>query len=278
MWKAIGYQLYACGKKGLPKTIRLDKNTYNLSKILKHDFFAATALYLLKNHQTETSENTPLKVVLKTYRKQHLFGLPMSWLGKIICNHEVENLQRLRSLTQVPELISLYDRSGFIYQYIEGRTLAETKNPPDHFFDQLLDLLKKIHNRGIVYLDMNKRSNIIIGPDGRPFLIDFQISLFLNKNPIFGKNFAESLSNCLKKADLYHLLKHKRKLKPELLRPEEKNISRTKTKLIILHRLIAEPFKKLRRGLLRYLYSRNILPVDRNVNYKPEDDPARFLR
>lgn len=277
MWEAIGYQFYACGKEGLPRTIHLKNYEYTLSKSLKHDFFAATALYKLSNHQGQAN-NPPPKVVLKMHRKQHLLGLPMSWLGKILRNHEVENLRRLQFLSQVPKLISLYDNAGFIYEYIDGLSLAEAKDLSDDFFDRLLDLLNRIHSRGIAYLDMNKRSNIIIGTDGRPFLIDFQISLYVNKNPLIGKSLAERLSDCLQKADLYHLFKHKRKLKPQLLTPEEKNISLTKTKLIALHRLIAEPFKKLRRDLLRYLYSKNILPINRNITYNPEDDSARFLQ
>ncbi len=278
MRKAIGYQLYACGEKKLPKTILLEKNTYILSKILKHDFFAATALYKLAKRKKRTDKNTPFKIVLKMHRQQHFLGLPTTWLGKRLCNHEIKNLRRLQCISQVPKLLSKYDNTGFIYEYIEGCSLAESKNLPDDFFDHLLELLNRIHNCGIAYLDMNKRGNIIVGKDGRPFLIDFQIALYINKKPLFGKNFVERLWNCLKKADLYHLFKHKRKLKPQLLKPEEKNISRSKSKLISLHRSITRPFRKLRRQLLRYLYSRNILPIEPNVGYNPEDNPARFLQ
>jgi len=278
MRKAIGYQLYACGEEKLPRTILLEKNTYLLSKILKHDFFAATALFQLKKRKKRTDKKTPFKIVLKMYRQQHFLGLPMAWLGKNLCNYETENLRRLQGIAQVPKLLSTYGNTGFIYEYIEGCSLDESKNLPDDFFDHLLELLNRIHSLGIAYLDMNKRGNIIVGEDGRAFLIDFQIALYMNKNPSFGKSFAQYFWNCSKKADLYHLFKHKRKLKPQLLNPEEKNISHSKNKLISLHRSLTRPFRKLRRQLLRYLYSRNILPIDPDIKYSPEDDPARFLQ
>ncbi len=278
MRKAIGYQLYACGGKKLPRTIIFEKNSYLLSKILKHDFFAATALYRLARRKKRTDKRTLFKIVLKMYRQQHFLGLPMTWLGKSLCNYEIENLRRLQSISQVPKLLSTYGDTGFIYEYIEGCSLSESKNLPDDFFDNLLELLNRIHGLGIAYLDMNKRGNIIVGEDGLPYLIDFQIALYMNKNPSFGKSFAEYLWNCAKKADLYHLFKHKRKLKPQLLTPQEKNISHSKIKLISVHRSLTRPFRYLRRQLLRYLYSRNILPIDSDIRYSPEDDPARLLQ
>lgn len=278
MRKAIGYQLYACGHKKLPQTMIFKKNSYLLSKILKHDFFAATALYQLAKRKKRTDKNKPFKIVLKMYRQEHFLGLPMTWLGKSLCNYETENLRRLQTINQVPKLLSTYDSTAFIYEYIEGFSLAEAQSLPDDFFDNLLELLNKIHSLGIAYLDMNKRGNIIVGEDGQPYLIDFQIALYMNKNPYFGKSIAEYLWNCSKKADLYHLFKHKRKLKPQLLTAQEKNISHSKIKLISLHRSITRPFRNLRRQLLRYLYSRNILPIDPHIRYSPEDDPARFLQ
>jgi hypothetical protein len=73
--------------------IFLSKSPYRLSKRFKHDFFAATALYEIENN-TDSAE-APKKIVLKMYRHQHLFGIPMKWLGKFLCKHEVSILRRL---------------------------------------------------------------------------------------------------------------------------------------------------------------------------------------
>jgi predicted Ser/Thr protein kinase len=278
MRNTIGYQLYAYGQKKLPRTILFDNNTYILSKILKHDFFAATAVYQLARRKKRTDKKTLFKIVLKIYRRQHFLGLPMTWLGKSLRNHEIENLRRLRGISQVPKVLSIFGKTGFIYKYIVGCSLYESKNLPDDFFDRLLELVNRMHSFGIACLDLNKRSNIVVGEDGRPFLIDFQIALYMNKNPIFGKILTRYIWNCFRKADIYHLFKHKRKLKPQLLSQEERNISHSKTKFIALHRLLTRPLKNLRRCLLRYLYSKNILPIDAGIGYSDEDNPSRFLQ
>jgi hypothetical protein len=44
MRKTFGYQLYACGKTRPPEKIFLEGEKYRLTKVLKHDFFAATML------------------------------------------------------------------------------------------------------------------------------------------------------------------------------------------------------------------------------------------
>jgi hypothetical protein len=100
---------------------------------------------------------------------------------------------------------------------------------------------------------MNKRDNIILGSDGRPYLIDFQISLHIGERTLISRRLSAYLRNTLKKADIYHLFKHKRKLAPESLRPEEQLLSRPTINLIQLHRLAATPLRKLRRALLKHL-------------------------
>ena len=53
---------------------------------------------------------------------------------------------------------------------------------------QLHDLLREIHRRNVAYVDTNKPENILLGDDGRPYLIDFQISWdldsLLGNNPL----------------------------------------------------------------------------------------------
>jgi hypothetical protein len=48
MKKQIGQYLYACGDNQIPAEIKVDGHQYFLKEILKHDFFAATALYITK--------------------------------------------------------------------------------------------------------------------------------------------------------------------------------------------------------------------------------------
>jgi hypothetical protein len=254
MARTLHHQWYACGKKPLPDQITVGENSYRLSQVFKNDFFAATALYEYSNKPPEPRIPTPQQIILKLNRQQHFLGLPLAWLGEMLCSHQISILRRLNHLNATPRFIARYGPTGLIYQYIPGRTLKENKQKlPDDFFDRLLRLLRQIHNAGVVYLDTNKRDNIILGPDGRPHLVDFQISLHIGKRFLFSRRLAEFLRNTLQNADLYHFYKHKRKLAPELLTPDEYPLSRPTSKAIRLHRLAATPLRNLRRNLLRRL-------------------------
>ncbi|MHC4574344.1 MAG: hypothetical protein ACYS76_09470 [Planctomycetota bacterium] len=257
--RTLGYLLYACGRNGLPPQVVLADNTYRLQQVLKHDFFAATALYEAVAPTPSGQTTAPKKVVLKLARKQHLFGLPLAWLGQGLCRHEVSMLQLLSGLTHVPRVLSTYGKTGFTYEYIEGSSLKEQKEIPHHFFDQLLELLRQIHLRNVVYLDMNKRGNILLGADGQPYLIDFQISLHVGDYFLLSKRLTEYLRQTLQWADIYHLFKHKRRLCPRFLWPHEKTLSHEVSPLIQIHRLVATPIRVLRRALLRFLHAKGVL-------------------
>jgi serine/threonine protein kinase len=256
----LGYMFFARGKTGLPKQIELDGAIYRLVEVMKHDFFAATASY--RACPPLDNGELPCKVVLKLAREQNFFGLPLAWFGRAVCDHEVAIIRHLADLPQTPTLLARYATTGFIYEYIEGRSLKEQKQLPNNFCDELLELIRRVHQHNIVYLDMNKRSNILIGPDQKPYLIDFQISLHIGERFLCSKRLAHSLHQMLQWADIYHLFKHKRKLCPQLLWPHEKQLSRQRTLWIHVHRMVATPLRRSRRVLLRFLQTKGVLAPD----------------
>jgi hypothetical protein len=269
MQGSLRRQLYACGSKAVPGRIVCRENTYRFQRVLKHDFFAATALYELCKKGQNVGTASPPKIVLKLSREQHFLGLPLTWLGELLCSHQIFVLRRLSHLRGTPHFICRYGKAGLIYRYIEGNLLDGDNELPDDFFDEMLELLRRIHGCNIVYLDMNKRDNIILGSDGRPYLIDFQISLYIGERALISRRLSKYLRDTLKKADIYHLFKHKRKLAPESLRPEEQQLSRPTISLIQLHRLAATPLRKLRRALLKHLKAEDPITTQNNPTGPP---------
>ncbi|MHC4122017.1 MAG: hypothetical protein ACYSSI_00455 [Planctomycetota bacterium] len=249
---SIANQLYACGHKGLPREIIYNSNRYKLDKVLKHDFFAATSIYKLRKQANCNKTSVVSKIVLKLGREQYLLGFPMRWLGEFLCNHEIKILGHLKDLKQIPKFLGRYGKTGFIYEYIDGRPLSKTKTIPNDFFDESLELLQQIHQRDIVYLDMNERSNILLGTDKKPYLVDFHISLYLGEQLMMPGQLREFLRTELQKSDIYHLLKHKRRLQPRLLRPNEETMSYCIGKFVKIHRMMVTPLRRLRRKILKY--------------------------
>jgi serine/threonine protein kinase len=241
---------------------------------MKHDFFAATALY---RNTAPARPDAPARIVLKLAREHHFLGLPLLWFGERLCRHEVSILKRLSGLDRTPRLLSTYGRTGFIYEYIEGSSLEDEKDLPPRFFDQLFDVLRQVHRRNVVYLDMNKPDNVLVGPDARPYLIDFQISLHVGDCPLLPKSLTEHLQQMLQFADIYHLFKQKRRRSPHLLWPHEKALSRELSPWIRAHRWIATPLRRLRRLALKALYDNGILLPEKH-DRPPRKDPSRFAQ
>jgi hypothetical protein len=230
------YSLRALGRAELPERFSLGGVAYRHERTIKHDFFAATGFYLSPDGA---------RVVLKVGRTADYAGVPLRWLGRWLCERESRFYQACADLPNVPKWLGRVGTTGFAHAYVPGRPLSKERAIPDSFFDELFALLAELHRRGIAYVDTNKPQNILQGEDGRPYLIDFQISFGLVD---FGDNFVtRSILRRLQKEDRYHILKHKRKLRPDLLTEEERARVGQVSWFIKAHRWVTRPYFLLRR-------------------------------
>lgn len=211
----------------------------------KHDFFAATGLYRGAGGRL---------AVLKLGRQSDLASIPMRWLGRFLTGRESAIYTLLSDTPGVPRLIgTIQDGTGFLHEFVPGHALERDERVGDSFFDELFGLLRRLHDMHIAYVDLNKRQNVLVGDDGRPYLIDFQISLHLPPVGWRGIGPLRWLLARFQQADWYHAHKHKRRLRPDLLTPAERALVENLSVWIRLHRLVARPLTNLRRKLLRRL-------------------------
>jgi len=175
---SLAFQLKAGGQKSPPQTIQVGDHFFQREKIYKHDFFAVTALYKPQPPVNNHTKPFPKKIILKWSRSTSFCAFPLSWLGRWITRHELSILKRLQPLANIPRLIGPYKSHGLLYEYIEGVSLDSKPAIPDDFFDQLEEIIQAVHKQNIAYLDLNKKGNILLGKDNKPYLIDFQISWY----------------------------------------------------------------------------------------------------
>jgi len=287
MKTTIGQQLRALGRYRLPERIKVAGGEFTLKKVFKHDFFAVTALYINTDvtalyANTDRSDNlscrTPQRVVLKLARRGDFLGVPLRWLGRAVCRNEIAVLTRLQGIEGIPRLLGGFSDTGLIYEYIEGCSLDEKPDLPDDFFENLMILLKRIHARQIAYVDMNKRGNILINKIGRPCMIDFQISQYIDW-PVWPLNgLGRRILDVLHKADFYHLAKHKRRLQRHLMTPEQLRGSRQVDRWIAVHRILSGPLTWLRRNALHFLHRKGQLINDDLSGASPENNPNRWAK
>lgn len=86
--------------------------------------------------------------------------------------------------------------------------------------------------------------------DGRPFLIDFQISFALPSSSPLAARALGGLLRLLQRCDDDRLLKHQVKHRPDQAGLTIRDLERLRPWWIRLHRQCAAPFRTFRRGLL----------------------------
>lgn len=234
--------LRALGKDDLPQRIEIDGKSFLLVKTFKHDFFAATGLYESGNE----------KAVLKIGRRAPILFFPMSWIGRFLANREARFLSITQHLEGIPKFLGIWERTGIIHEFVEGRPLQKSDDLPDEFFPQLERLIGELHKLNIAYIDLEKRENVLRGDDDRPWLFDFQIAWDRGRSPI-----SRWFRRVLQKSDRYHLAKHWKRLRPDQLDEAKMKEFEEVPFWIAWHRRLIRPLILIRRRILVWLGARD---------------------
>jgi hypothetical protein len=236
----------ALGTAEPPAEITIDGHHYSRIEIYKHDSWAATALY----------EGVNGLAIAKFNRQQRIGFIPMRWLGHWLARHERVLLERLQDLPNIPRVLGSVVVDGEVARhavargYILGHPMKTNEKLPLTFFEKLRSILKQVHARRIAYMDLHKRENIIVGDDGSPYLIDFQVSYILPSGWWTNLTLLPWMLRLFQKSDRYHCVKHFVRHSLEGGREGERAVNAARPWWITIHRGIAVPVRWLRRKLL----------------------------
>jgi predicted Ser/Thr protein kinase len=163
-------------------------------------------------HRVEVEGRT---LIVKDVRRKNLF---FRWtLGLWLIHKEWKIYSQLKGVQGVPQAVGRIDRFAFAMEFVPGRSIQRGEKLQPSFFSHLEQVLREIHQRGVVHLDLRHKGNILISERGEPFLIDFNSSFsFKEKGP-----FRRFLFPILRWVDYGGLLKLKQRVSPSLMTPEE---------------------------------------------------------
>jgi len=225
-----------------PDKVVINGEVFHFEKVLKDDFFSVNLLY--KNQLN-------VRYVLKLSDFRFVLGRMLRPLAVLISRREYEIYTKLEGIEGIPALGLRFGRRGYFHMYVEGKTLHEMKpgDPiPEDFFIRLMAIISQVHERRIFYLDLHKRGNIICGKDMKPYLIDFQVSLYFRKRNGIGGWISDRIFKSLIREDIYHFYRHKMDFQTHLMTPEEWLLATTRTRFNkVISRFLGRPYRKVKR-------------------------------
>jgi hypothetical protein len=241
--------LRALGVDEPPLEVEIDGEAFRRIEILKHDSWAATAVY----------RSATCRALCKFNRRHPVLGLPMRWLGRRLAARERGFMERLAGVEGVPTALGAVRSGGRVLgnavarAWVDGHALRDRERVNDEFFPRLARLLAAVHARGVAHVDLHKRENILVDTAGRPHLIDFQISFAVPTRSRLAARLAAGLFRVLARCDDYHLLKHRLRHRPDQVAAAETDLDQARPAWIRAHRQVAVPLRACRRRLLVWL-------------------------
>jgi len=224
----------------LPASFELDGESYELEHTFKLDWLSAVGRY----------RGGSGSLILKIYRARNLWGLPVRWLTSRMAQREARILSSAAGVAGVPASFGTWCGTGILHAFLEGHPLRADESVRADFFDEFDERLAAIHDLGIAYVDLSKRDNLLVGEDGLPCLIDFQIAWAWPTPGLFSVLpgfIGRWILARLQRADRHHALKHRGRVLPESLSDGQRAELARPAFPIRLHRFLVRPYQKWRR-------------------------------
>ena len=97
------------------------------------------------------------------------------FVGAFSIGREIYFYRRLRGLPGIADVAYRIDRYANAVSEIAGRNGAQVAvgELSETFFRILRETIDAVHARGVVLCDLRNIKNILLGDDGRPYLVDF---------------------------------------------------------------------------------------------------------
>ena len=123
-------------------------------------------------------EGDGLKLVIKSAMGRG----PVRKARQATLEREYAAYQRLKGVEGVPACYGLLAGRYLMMEFIEGTAYRHaTWQDRDQWFADLLLVIQAFHSRGVSHGDLKSKTNMIVGSDQKPYIIDFGTT-FLHKD------------------------------------------------------------------------------------------------
>jgi RIO-like serine/threonine protein kinase len=142
-------------------------------------------------------------------------------IGRFLIWRETKAYRRLKGLKGVPALYGVVGGVALVLEEIQGGSLEgleKKERLPAEFFEALRDLVERVHRRGLCHCDLKRAANVLVGEDGRPYLIDWSAAILEREFKFFP---ARLIYRRFMLDDRHAVIKLQLRHCPEAIHPEE---------------------------------------------------------
>ena len=161
------------------------------------------------------------KAVVKDFSRNRFFFRNI--IGRFLIWREKKAYSSLAGIQNIPTLYHSIDGLALVIEQVQGENLGKLGKKkvtlPEDFFQELQNLLEKVHKRGIAHCDLKTSTNILLGRDKKPHLIDWAASISKREFKIFPLNL---IYNQFLKDDFMAVVKHQIRYLPDSVTPEQR--------------------------------------------------------
>ncbi len=137
------------------------------------------------------------------------------WVARRMLHREAGVLACLEHVEGVPRVID-FDTDTLTRSYISGVPLHVAGSVDRDWFRAASRLLRRLHRANVAHNDLAKEPNLLVGDDGRPAFVDFQIA--------WHSRHRGRLFRIAAREDIRHLLKPTRTYCADALTDRERDI------------------------------------------------------
>lgn len=122
-------------------------------------------------------------------------------VARVLLRRERRALGVLQGLAGVARVLATQGDDELLRSFVPGTPLCLAAALPRDYFERLEELVRALHERGVCHNDLHKEGNVLVGEDGYPALVDFQLASVHARR---GRSFAVRA-----REDLRHVWKHR---------------------------------------------------------------------
>lgn len=163
------------------KSIKISDIPRYRREVLREPSSTRPALYVIQKDD--------VRAVVKDFSPNRC--LYRNIVGRFLIWRESKAFTRLKGLKGVPRYFRSVDGIALILEEIPGQNIEEAekeKRLPKEFFVELKRVVEGIHARGLAHCDLKRAPNILLGYNGKPYIVDWSASISETEFRIFPLN------------------------------------------------------------------------------------------